>query len=104
MTTVRSDAPIACSLEPGELSDRRAAWLGLAERALRGRHTTATGMQLVFAAGKGVEGELRELARLEARCCSFADWKVERSDDEVVLEVSAAGDGIAAVRASFDSA
>lgn len=58
-------------------------------------------MQLVFAAREGVEEQLHELAALEAECCAFADWKVERRDEDVVLDVTAPPDAVAAVRALF---
>lgn len=103
MTADQAQPRIACSLETGELSDRRAVWERLLERALRERHRIPGGMQLVFAAHPGVEGELHELTRLEAQCCSFADWKVQRRDEEdVVLEVTAPTQGVAAVRALFE--
>ncbi len=95
-------APIACSLQPDELSDRRAVWERLSQRALRERREIADGMQLVFAAHDGVEEELRELARLEGQCCSFADWKVHRRDEEVVLDVTAPAEAVAVVRALLD--
>lgn len=93
--------PTACSLTPPELSDRRAMWERLCRRALREQRAIATGMQLVFAAQEGVEDELHELARLEARCCAFADWRVSRRDESVVLDVTAFGDAVDAVRALF---
>lgn len=102
MTADRAKLPIACSLPPAELTDRRAVWERLSERALRERRPTPSGVQLVFATEEGVEDELRELARLEARCCSFADWTVRRGDEEVVLDVTAQGEGVAAVRALLD--
>ena len=83
--TTHPEPRIACTLQPTELSDRRAAWERLAARALRERRPIPGGMRLVFVAQEGVEGELRELTRLEAQCCSFADWKVQRRDEEVVL-------------------
>lgn len=103
MTPDPPEPRIACSLRPAELSDRRAAWERLTERALLERRPIPAGVQVVFAALEGVEGELHELARLEARCCSFADWKVEPRDEEVVLEVTAPAEAVDAVRALFDS-
>lgn len=104
MTADRAQPPIACSLQPTELSDRRAVWKGLLERALREQRPIPSGMRLIFVREEGVEGQLRELARLEGQCCAFADWKVHRRDDEVVLEVTAPTEAVAAVRALFDRA
>jgi hypothetical protein len=97
------ELPIACTLQPADLADRLAAWDGLSERALRERRTIPAGMRLVFAAGDGVEDAVAELARLEAGCCAFADWTVHRHGEDVVLDVTAAGEGVAAVRALFEA-
>lgn len=102
MSADQPNAPVACTLAPTELTDRRAVWEQLSSRALRERRLIAGGMQLVFDAREGVEDELRELARLEARCCSFADWTVRRRDEVVVLDVTAPTESVAAVRALFD--
>jgi hypothetical protein len=93
--------PVACSLAAGEQRDRREAWEELAGKALRGRRATSRGVRLVYADEEGVEAELRELARLEARCCGFAEWRVSRSDDSLVLVVESAGEGVKAVHAMF---
>jgi len=99
----RAVPPVACSLQSAELADRRVVWERLCERALLQRSPVANGLQLVFAAREGVEAELRELARLEAECCAFADWKVQRRAEGVVLDVIASGHGVAAVRSLFDA-
>jgi len=95
---------VACSLPIAELSDRRAVWRRLEQDALIDRRATAHGVRLQYAAKGEVEGQLRELARLEAECCSFAEWSVERDRDRVVLSVGAQGEGIAAIQALFETA
>lgn len=102
MSADQAQPPNACSLLPTELSDRRAVWERLLKRALRHRLTIPSGMRLVFMAEEGVEAKLRALARLEGQCCSFADWKVECRHDEIVLDVTAPTQAVAAVRALFD--
>ncbi len=102
MNDDRSELLIACSLGFAQLGDRRAVWEGLAERALREGRSTTDGVQLVYAGSEETEQALEELARLEAQCCSFADWRVTRRGDEVLLDVTSSGDGVAAVRALFD--
>jgi hypothetical protein len=102
MTADRPEPRIACSLQPTELAERRAAWERLLERALRERRPTPDGMRLVFAAEEGVERQLHGLSRLEAQCCSFADWNVRRRGEDVVLDVTAPTEAVAAVHALFD--
>jgi hypothetical protein len=93
--------PMACTLSPVGLAERRSRWERLGERSLREREEIAGGVRLTYAAAEGVEGELRELARLEAECCAFASWQVSVGEGEVVLEVTADGEGAEAVRAIF---
>jgi hypothetical protein len=96
-----SELPIACTLSAGQLAERRATWRALAERALHDQREVPAGMRLTFSPEDDVEATLRELARLEAGCCAFAQWTVERSVDAVVLDVSSTGHGVAAVRELF---
>lgn len=95
------EPPIACTLAPTELTARRGVWMRLADRALREQTEIAEGVSLRYASDDGVEDELRALAVAEAGCCSFARWTVSRAGDDVVLDVTAEGDGVAAVRAMF---
>ncbi len=92
------DAP-SCSLSAGDYAERRAAWERLNARALREQRKTDAGMELRFA--PEAEADLRELARLEAECCSFADWNVKPDDAEVRLEVTAPPESVPAVHALF---
>lgn len=93
---------IACSLDPGELADRRCVWEALARVALKQLRPTAGGVELVYAASSEVDRVLHQLAWLEAECCSFAQWRVSRrGEDELILTVTSEGDGVAAVHALF---
>jgi hypothetical protein len=93
------ELPIACTLEPDALAERRAAWAAVTGAALRGRAEIAGGVRLVF--DGAAEPELRSLAALEADCCSFATWTVTRQGAEAVLDVEAAPEQADAVRAMF---
>jgi hypothetical protein len=97
-----AELPIACTLSPGQLDRRRERWRRLAARALAGSAPTRSGARLTFRRLPGVEEELRELARLEADCCSFARFEVRAREREVVLDVGAEGrEAAAAARAQF---
>lgn len=104
MNDDRSELTIACSLQPADLGERLAEWEQLAEQALRETRATTAGVQLVYARSAETERVLQDLARLETQCCSFATWRVTRSGDVVVLDVTSAGDGVSAVRALFGAA
>jgi hypothetical protein len=89
--------PIACTLTPGAMADRRMAWQGLADRALRAKRATPRGVELTYAPREAVEAELRELAALEAECCSWATWSVRHDAERVVLEVTAPPEAVGAL-------
>jgi hypothetical protein len=94
---------IACSLGAADLAARRDRWLQLGERAGVDLLTTQNGLQLLFRAAPGVEGELRQLAELERDCCAFAEWFVQTRGEELVLDVTADSEvGIAAVQGMFN--
>ena len=93
---------VACSLAPVDLAGRREFWLRLSDRALVEKEPIAAGVRLRFRRLDGVEDELRDLAALERECCSFATWSLTSEDADLRLEVTAEGEGIAAVRALFD--
>jgi hypothetical protein len=93
--------PVACALTPADLAARGNRWERLAARAMTGRAQTAYGLRLCFRPGPGVEEELRTLVAMETECCPWADWMVETSGREVVLDVRSAGEGIAALHGMF---
>ena len=93
---------VACSLTPSDVHGRRERWLRLSDRALVEKKAIEAGVRLRFERLDGIEAELRELAALERDCCSFAAWTVTGEGAELRLEVTAEGEGVAAVRALFD--
>lgn len=100
--TMEDHGLVACSLAPGDLAPRRERWLRLSEQALLEQTPTPAGMRLRFRSVDGAEHELRELAALERDCCSFATWSVTSDGADLILDVTADGEGVAAVRALFD--
>jgi hypothetical protein len=108
MTTEQNDSgaeaaapPVACSLTAADLAAQRSRWQRLAARAMTGRTDTDRGLRISFRAEPGAEQELRALASAENECCSWATWAVLTGDGALVLDVQAAGDGIAALHAMF---
>lgn len=95
------ELPIACSLEGEALEDRVAIWQRLADDALRGQRDIPGGVALTYARTEATEATVRELVRREAECCAWADWRVTSVDDQVRLEVTAAGDGEQTLRTMF---
>lgn len=101
MTTDRRTAAIACTLTPADLAAQSGRWERLAARAMTGRAETADGLRIIFRPEPGAEEELRALAAAENECCSWAEWRVEAEEGQIVLAVRAAGEGAAALHGMF---
>ena len=93
--------PIACSLGPDDLRDRRRLWRDLAQTALRKQLDTDGGVRLEYAAHDGVARTLRELVALEQQCCAWANWNLSDDDDLVVLEVTTRLEAVTALQTMF---
>jgi hypothetical protein len=76
-------AAIACTLDSDAMAIRMAEFAQLFQASLVGRETTSAGIRFRFAAGPGVEDQIRDLARREQTCCSFFNFAIEVHDDEV---------------------
>jgi hypothetical protein len=95
------DTPIACTLSPGDLKDREKAWLKLAAFGEKSTQV-AGGLAFEFKPAAGVEGSLEQLVRLEADCCPWMKFQLDRTVGKLVMTVTARGDeGQAAVRQTF---
>jgi len=95
--------PVACALAPADLAAQAGRWEQLAARAMTGRTQTAHGLRISFRLQPGAEDELRELAAAENQCCPWAEWAVETSAQQIVLNVRSAGDGIATLHSMLAS-
>jgi hypothetical protein len=83
-----TEAPIACTLTPGQSADRTRDLAALAARALRTREQTAAGERLVFTDTPEIECELRAVIAAEASCCAFLRMDLERTGDCLVLDIA----------------
>jgi hypothetical protein len=81
------DAPLACTLTPGQYADRTGELAGLAARTLRSREQTPAGERLVFADTPEIERELRAVIAAEASCCAFLTMDLQRIADGLVLDI-----------------
>ena len=93
---------VACTLTSSDLSRQLERWAVLRAGAELGRANTDDGVRLRFRSDTVVERELRALTAIESECCAWATWGVEAVDDELVLAVSSAGEGVDAAQALFD--
>ena len=98
MTTVlhlpaRPDAPIACDMTTAEDTpdERVAAYRSLFDEALLHRDRQADAVVFTFRAH--ARARVEDLARREAACCPFLDYRVDAVGDEVVWTLSHAVSG-----------
>ena len=95
--------PVACTLTSTDLATQSDRWQRLGARAMIERVETAHGLRISFRPEPGAEEKLRELVGVENECCSWADWRVERDAEQIVLDVRSSGEGIAALHGMFKS-
>ncbi|WP_028065999.1 hypothetical protein [Solirubrobacter soli] len=86
----RLDAPIACDLSTADdtAEERLADYHRQFERALVSRERREDGVVFTFRADGGTREALHDLARREAACCPFLDYRVEAIGDEVIWTTS----------------
>jgi hypothetical protein len=82
------DAPVACSLAPGEYRSRTAGLSSLAARARTARASIDGGERLTFIDVPTIERELRAAVAAEASCCSFLTMSLQRADGTLVLDIT----------------
>ena len=93
--------PVACALTPARLAEQAGRWARLAARAMTDRTQTEHGLRIRFRPEPGTEKELRTLVAVENECCAWATWTVEASPAHIVLDVRAAGTGVAVLHSLF---
>jgi hypothetical protein len=101
-----TELPIACTLAPGELDERRAGVLArLADDAVDAREV-AGGYALTFAPDAGRVAKIAEVVELERRCCAFLRFRltVEPAGGAMVLEMTGPDGTAAFLRALFSDA
>lgn len=93
--------PVACTLTPTDLAAQDGRWQRLMARAMTERAETADGLRMSFRRELATEEELRRLVAVESECCAWADWTVDMSAGNLMLEVRSAGPGIATLHGMF---
>ena len=82
--------PVACSLSPSELQERRLTVLQKFRSAVSEAQEIENGFKYRLPGNGAVLRELAELVELEHQCCPFLSFTitVEPSDGPVFLEIS----------------
>jgi hypothetical protein len=103
----RPGAPIACDMStaPDTLEQRVGAYRRLFARALLRRERRDGALALVFRGDPRTREEVDDLARREAECCPFVDYRVEALGDEIVWRITnpVTGEDRAAAEAVLDA-
>ncbi len=96
------DAPIACDMSTADDTpdERLREYAALFERALLRRERRSDALVLTFRADPGIRPSVDDLARREAACCPFLDYRIETVGDQVVWTMT--GDGRANVNLTLD--
>lgn len=98
---------IACDLSTARDTpdERLAEYAQLFEDTLIRRDRTADAVVFVFRADPGTREHVDDLARREAECCPFLDYRVETVDEEVVYTITSpiVGDDRASVQLMLDA-
>ena len=85
-----TNLPVACSLMPAELQDRRRDVLSKIRGAVSEVTELSDGFRYQFAAEAELIPELANLIQLEHECCPFLTFRltVEPGDGAVLLEMT----------------
>jgi hypothetical protein len=86
----QTGAPIACDMSSArDTPDERLAEYGrLFERALVRRDRHEQSVVFAFRATPGTREQVEDLARREAACCPFLDYRVQAIGDEVLYTIT----------------
>jgi hypothetical protein len=103
----RPDAPIACDMSGAvdTPDERLREYDRLFRSVLLRRERRADSVSFWFRADPGTREALEELARREAACCPFVDYRVETAGDEVVWTTTnvVTGEGRAEIDGFLDA-
>lgn len=97
----QSSRPVACTLQPRQLADRCEAWRRLVRDWMVSREATPEGARVTMLGAPGVARAAREMAELEAECCSWMTITVEEAAVVNLSISSAAPGGPEAIRNMF---
>ena len=95
-------APIACTLEKGELRGRVEEWQAVLDHVAR-RESIADGVRAVFGATVPLE-QLIRLVAAELDCCQFFAFAITVDSRGIALEVTAPDEASAIVESLFGAA
>jgi hypothetical protein len=84
--TTENQLPIACSLTPGEYTQRLREFRRLFATSLQDSWREPTRLYLRLDAAAARDAEVRDLLRREQECCPFFSFDVESAGDVLLVE------------------
>ena len=99
-----AEQPVACTLSPRDLADRRREIDDLARAALVSSTRLPGVVRLVYRRSDAVETAVRSLIERERECCSFLEFGLIVEADLLVLDVSGAPEADAVLDSIHDAA
>ena len=86
----RAGAPIACDMTTATDTpdERLAEYARLFERSLVRRERPEHAVVFALGAAPGIREQVEDLARREAACCPFLDYRVETAGAEVIYTIT----------------
>jgi len=84
-----TEAPIACSLGPGDLRQRLNEIAAIGAEGLIERRADGDRQLLCFRADDETHRRLEAIVAAEAECCSFLELSLERQGGKLVLSIAA---------------
>ena len=87
-----SHLPIACTLTPGDMTERLALIDALSADGLLDRVDTERGIRVRLRDTPDVERRTRELVAAESACCPFLDFDLRRENGALVLDITGPSD------------
>lgn len=91
------DIPIACTLMPSSGREQLARWRRFDDEYGLSRESDGDGLVIRYAKVPDSTVRLRELVAGESQCCSFVEWEIDESRDDLRLVVRGAPDALAAL-------
>ena len=91
----RPGSPIACDMSTASDTpeERLSEYARLVGRALVRRERTEDAVVFAFRAAPGVREQVEDLARREAACCPFLEYRVETTGEDVIFTIANAVTG-----------
>lgn len=83
------ELPLACSLGPGELEDRKRLIKSIGAGRVESVERNEDELTIRFGDVPGLRGSLEELIALEAKCCPFLEFRIEQHEGALTLAVGA---------------